>query len=898
MSNRTLRAPAGQPVEAPFSDHTEVADKASCTTLGGAGTGRPLASLKMPRAAFFALLARGYWPIAIRTASATENGKKPIGKAWGAERWSPDRGVRAYQKEPNAGVGLCLGPGRAPGGAWLLDIEGDGPEAEDSRALLFGGELVETIGWESVRGGHQLVTADPERLTAIAASLAPYQIVGASPGVFHLPSLPGLELRIGGFKPDGSLKQLQSVCPPTRGTDGTPRRWNGVETLAAAPEAFYAFLERAGDARPVEVKAPAPAATPPAAAGSKRPDALTRARLYLQACQPAVSTKKGHNQTFKVACKVGPGFNLDYEVAVRLIMDEYNPRCQPPWDEPDVRHKLTDAYDKEAHRLGWKLEEDRWAHRNGNGAGNGRIAPPPAPPPPSELRTAAGDKRPIIVISTEEHEVIDSAVAALAVEPNVYQRGNALVTILRDPTRIKSGKFDRPKGSPRIASLPLPRLRELMTKTAEWQTEHVNRNGDVKAVPAHPPDWAIKGVDARGEWREIRPLEAIVETPLLRPDGTILEVPGWDEETELLFEPNIAFPPIPPKPDREDARYAAEFLMELVVDFPFASENHKAAWLAALLTPMARFAIDGPCPLFLFNANTAGIGKTVLADIISIVCTGRKMPKTTYPDNEEEMRKRVTATALAADRMMLLDNVAVTFGGSAIDSVITATSWNDRMLGASRMTGELRLFTVWFATGNNVTLRGDMVRRVQPCRLETHFERPEERTGFVIQGDLSNHVRRHRRELVVAALTMLRAHALAGRPTEGLNPLGSFESWCEVVRSAVVWAIGVDPLKTRDELRAHDPETIARAALVEAWSEVPGTQSGMTIADVLRLIKADRDRYQKLVDVLMEWSRNDDLPSTKTIGQRLNFMRGKVFNGRCFQSTEVQGTQVWKIVSV
>jgi hypothetical protein len=41
-----------------------------------------------------------------------------------------------------------------------------------------------------------------------------------------MPGAPGLEFRIGGYKPDGTPKQVQSACPPTPGTDGKPRQWN------------------------------------------------------------------------------------------------------------------------------------------------------------------------------------------------------------------------------------------------------------------------------------------------------------------------------------------------------------------------------------------------------------------------------------------------------------------------------------------------------------------------------------------------------------------------------------------------------------------------------------------------------------------------------------------------
>jgi hypothetical protein len=151
---------------------------------------------------------------------------------------------------------------------------------------------------------------------------------------------------------------------------------------------------------------------------------------------------------------------------------------------------------------------------------------------------------------------------------------------------------------------------------------------------------------------------------------------------------------------------------------------------------------------------------------------------------------------------------------------------------------------------------------------------------------------------VTCALTILRAHAIAGRPDQGLIPFGSFESWSEVVRTAVHWVIGCDPCATRAEIQANDPETIARAALIEGWAELPGADRGLTVAEALRFLKGDSDgSLNKLRDCLMEWSRNDDLPSAKTVGQRLKTIRGRVHQGRYLQSTEFKGTQVWKIAS-
>jgi hypothetical protein len=226
---------------------------------------RPLASLKTPLDTAIGLLARGLWPVLIYPKGATlpgggiATGKEPIGKAWGAERWDVDKLKRTHRRYPEAGAGLGQGPGRGPGGKWLIDAEGDGPEAEASRAVLFGGEDVPTLGWSSTRGGHQLLTVDGDRLLPILARLKGFETKApGQPGVYNLPSLPGLELRIGGYKPNGEVKQLQSVVPPTKGTDSTPRRWGPVEPIAEAPESFYAALERFAD----EAREPAPEAKP------------------------------------------------------------------------------------------------------------------------------------------------------------------------------------------------------------------------------------------------------------------------------------------------------------------------------------------------------------------------------------------------------------------------------------------------------------------------------------------------------------------------------------------------------------------------------------------------------------------------------------------------------------
>lgn len=69
-----------------------------------------------------------------------------------------------------------------------------------------------------------------------------------------------------------------------------------------------------------------------------------RAKAYLEKLDPAISGNAGHNATFKAACKLVE-FGLSEADAWPLLAD-FNARCQPPWSDKDLRHKLRDAYSR------------------------------------------------------------------------------------------------------------------------------------------------------------------------------------------------------------------------------------------------------------------------------------------------------------------------------------------------------------------------------------------------------------------------------------------------------------------------------------------------------------------------------------------------------------------------
>ncbi|HWV39249.1 MAG TPA: hypothetical protein VN033_12340 [Vulgatibacter sp.] len=507
------------------------------------------------------------------------------------------------------------------------------------------------------------------------------------------------------------------------------------------------------------------------------------------------------------------------------------------------------------------------------------------------LENIDADGRTEIEIVTDEHVVNDAAVAALANDPDLYQRGGMLVRIESGDGGRKVRGIESPPDTPRIVRLPDASLREALTRRARFVRVKV-ADGVPTTTPAHPPDWVVRAVAARGTWDGIRHLAGVVETPVLRPDGTILDSPGYDEATGLVYRPTARFQPVPNKPTAAQVKAAVDALRDVVRDFPFESEGHEAAWLGALLTPLARHAFDGPAPLFLMDANVRGAGKTLLVETIGLIVTGRPMALMGNA-REEEMAKRITALVLEGAPLIVIDNVADTLGCPSLDRALTGERWKDRILGATETTADLPLWATWYATGNNVVLGADTIRRVAWIRLASPEERPEERAGL---RDLRRHVRRHRAELVAAALTILRGFFAARAPDQGFRPWGSFEGWSRVVRGALVWAACGDPGSTRTQLAEQgDTEADLLRRLLDQIETLDPKGEGITTNEILTRAVDARSGLRALLSELTG-ARAEALPSAKALGKRIGAFRDRVVGGRMLVSTTRRAKEkAWRV---
>ena len=464
----------------------------------------------------------------------------------------------------------------------------------------------------------------------------------------------------------------------------------------------------------------------------------------------------------------------------------------------------------------------------------------------------------------------------------LYHRGGVLVHVVTesDETRLR-GSVAVPNGAARIRTLPNGQLLPHILSACKLLKEVEESDGSIKEVTLSPPKWLVDSVATRGDYSEyVRRLEGIITSPTLRPDGSVLQRAGYDKQTGLLYKPSDAFPTVPQKPTVDDAKRAADQLLDIVADFEFVSDADRSGWLALVLSFIGRPAIAGCVPLFGVTATTRGSGKTLLVDAASMIAYGRPSARKPFSSDDDEMRKAITAIAMEALNAVMLDNVDKTLGGASLDAALTALTWSDRILGSNQTTGDLPLRTIWTATGNNLRFGSDLARRVLPIRLAPSCERPEERTGFQ-HPDLLGWTQANRPALAVAALTMLRAYFVAGKPEQSGGTWGSFDAWTALVRGSIVWAGFADPLETRDTAKAEDASGAIVRGLIGGLLEMDEHGDGLTGSQIIKQLEdpANAARFPTMREAVAEAAMSRGSISPKRLGCTFRKYRGRIANG-------------------
>ncbi len=389
----------------------------------------------------------------------------------------------------------------------------------------------------------------------------------------------------------------------------------------------------------------------------------------------------------------------------------------------------------------------------------------------------------------------------------------------------------------------------------------------------------------------LRELVAVIPGPFLRPDGSVVDEPGYDDATRVLYRPTG--PSAPTVRRHLTPAMAKEVLQHLWAPFskfPFVGDVDRGSVLALLLTAALRAGI-GTSPGGLIESHEAGSGKTLCAQAIANL-TGVPAVPQALSQHEEETRKSLFSAARAGVPSVLYDNVGRdrALDSASLAMVLTSGTIADRVLGESTYVivpfRSLLLFT-----GNNTRIVGDLNRRLLRVRITPNVENPWRRVfDFCPRARTEAHwlsLRAGALELVLAALA-------DGPPS--LDSGSGYPEWDRLVRATVCWVaksidIGVgfaDPARSLLAGYEDDPERDRLRRLLSCWSAIFGEQP-VTVSQVVGTLNREvslpttegnprlpHESIEELHNVLGEI---DSRLSSHKIGIYVSQQKGRIVDG-------------------
>ena len=352
--------------------------------------------------------------------------------------------------------------------------------------------------------------------------------------------------------------------------------------------------------------------------------------------------------------------------------------------------------------------------------------------PARTLRPVGDDGRPEVRVDGDP-DAIRTLTALLDQRgvPDTYVRDGELIVV--EPV---SGSA--PAAGDDNAPLPLSASRVNPARLAALLAEHLNvieprsaGKGGHTDVPVTPSRTVLSAVLSHRHWPGLPMLRGLISAPVLRPDGTLLQDPGYDPATGYYLTTRMRMDRVPDQPTADQVDAAVSFLLDrFLADFPWRSDADRANYLAMLMTPLLRPYTRALVPFGIVDATMPGSGKTILTSCIGLLVGQRVL---TWPDADDELRKAITTVLADQVGAVVFDNLVEghVINSAVLARLITERTWTDRRLG-SNTAATFSNDRVWLATGNNLRTGGDMASRSVWVRLDPDCPQPEARSGFSI----------------------------------------------------------------------------------------------------------------------------------------------------------------------
>jgi len=176
-----------------------------------------------------------------------------------------------------------------------------------------------------------------------------------------------------------------------------------------------------------------------------------------------------------------------------------------------------------------------------------------------------------------------------------------------------------------------------------------------------------------------------------------------------------------------------------------------------------------------------------------------------------------------------------------------------------------------------------MTRRCITIQLAPQCEIPAART--FIRPDLVAEVRRERGQYISAAMTIVRAWIVAGRPKADLQCDGGLRRLVRPLSAAFALVGFADPTASVFEAIAEDPDRETLGRLLTGWRSAFGKTAAM-VRDAVKQVSMHHDMYTELNEVMRDIADERGEINRRKLGWWIKRHAGQIVDG-CVWSAPV-----------
>lgn len=492
------------------------------------------------------------------------------------------------------------------------------------------------------------------------------------------------------------------------------------------------------------------------------PSTIEKCRKYLAKMAPAIQGQKGSDRALAAACAVFK-FGIDGAEA-RALFQEYSDRCEPPWSDSEIEHKLSDA----RHKV---LSAGEFASM---GQPKKRAEKP-------AKKTSTDDspgKLPEVILPGLETTIVESSQkigGLLAKTERHYNRGGVLVR-----------KLDSAAEAVRLEPISPPAFCseiESVATVLEWKDSE--KHGPNLRHAVCKESHARQIMAATAFLSQLPPITLVSPAPVLIERGGELHViNGYDRESGIW----AAGPDV----EEVDLETAKSLLGAMLADFNFATESDRSRAVAAVITPALIMGklISGRSPIDAGEADESQSGKGFRLKLTAAVYRQQIHAVAQRERGVGGIQEAFDAKLIEGHTFISLDNIRGKINSPGFESFLTEQTYSARIPHSPPMTIDPSRVVVMLTT-NKAELTPDLANR---CSITRILKRPvgTDYAKFP-EGDIHAHIVANQPNFLGAVFAIVREWYRQRKPRIDA-PRHDFRIWAGSLGYIVEKILGGAPL--------------------------------------------------------------------------------------------------------